>query len=118
MDASIQSRNTVESWRQGKTVSMNIKTAVVVLNSASAAFAFAAAVLWFSSTWVTRKHVPKVNANGWTEGAVIEVDSKGRHIDPFASARAQGSWNRWAAFTAGFAALLQGLATALNTACS
>lgn len=97
---------------------MDIKTAVVVLNGGSAAFAFVAAALWFSSTWVTRKHVPKIDANGWTEAAVIERDSKGRHIDPFASAKAQGTWNRWAALAAGVAALLQGLATALNTACS
>ncbi|WP_157640045.1 hypothetical protein [Burkholderia ubonensis] len=93
---------------------MDSKTAVVLLNVGAAGFAFAAAGLWFISTWVTRKHVPKVNEDGWTDGAVIEVDSKGRHIDPFASARAQGIWNRWAAFSAGVAALCQGLAVALS----
>ena len=92
---------------------MDSKQVVALLNVGVAGFAFTAAGLWFASAWVTRKHVPKVDASGWTEGAVIEVDSKGRHIDPFASASAQGIWNRWAALAAGAAALCQGLATAL-----
>ncbi|WP_310639105.1 hypothetical protein [Burkholderia gladioli] len=93
---------------------MDSKHVVILLNVGATVFSFAAAGLWLASTWITRKHVPKVDANGWTEAAVIETDSRGRHIDPFASARAQGVWNRWAAGAAGVAALCQGLVALLS----
>lgn len=88
---------------------MDAKIVAGWLNLGAAGAALVAAGLWGYSTWVSKPYVEHT-VDGWTSGGVVEDDGRGRLTDPFASAKAQALWNRWAALAAAVAAGLQGIA--------
>jgi hypothetical protein len=78
------------------------------LNLAASLFWFLSAMLWFAATCVWRRPEGK-DSEGW-EASVITDGAK----DVLGTAERQVKWNRYAAIAATLAALLQGLALAVN----
>ena len=91
---------------------MTTTTIATLCNLSSAAFAFAAAVLWYRSATVQVAHEDKPGPNGMFFAAIV-VDNN----DFIKTAMSQGLWSKRTAYATALAALFQGVAL-LASSCS
>lgn len=71
---------------------------------------FLAAGLWLKACYASVLYKERMDADGWIEASITEVDSKGRQTEPLRSGEASNWWNAWAAGVTAGAAAFQALA--------